>query len=71
MANKVTQIVGFFYQQGSIDFPFNMGVNDKFGFSDVGGTAIFQYSINDVEQTLYIILSSIKQELIPPVRRPA
>ena len=53
MANKVTQIVGFFYQQGSIDFPFNMGVNDKFGFSDVGGTAIFQYSINDVEQTFY------------------
>lgn len=46
----ITQIKGFFYIEGSRDYPNGHSPNENFGFDDESETAVFNYSINDVEK---------------------
>lgn len=48
MLNKV---FGFYFEQGSKDFPSNYSLEDPFGFDPGSDTPVFKYSINDVEKS--------------------
>lgn len=44
---------GFFFQEGSPDYPSNMNPTSRFGFSTISpGTPIFDYSITDVQRSI-------------------
>jgi hypothetical protein len=44
----LANVMGFFYQMGSLDFPNNMNLDSKFGFNEGSVSPIFNYNINDV-----------------------
>lgn len=58
MADLIS-VVGFFYVEGSRDYPNNMGLNQNFGFDlDLNGDLlpdpVFNYSVNDIENAFSI-----------------
>jgi len=46
--NSVFSIFGFYYEQGSIDFPNNHSLIEPFGYNSGNYNPIFKYSINDI-----------------------
>lgn len=42
---------GFFFQEGSQDYPSNMNPNEPFGFTAGGSVPVFDYSIVDVQRS--------------------
>lgn len=49
---SLIKVFGFYFEQGSRDFPANFGVETPFGFEVNSSTPVFKYSISDVEKAL-------------------